>query len=984
MTQNELQIKISAQDDASKIINLVGTAFEAAANDIANMVAKTNLAKVAMDTLNTNVKAAADGVSAAFKTLDIRKGLDIEQDKQKLLAAFKEIKQSGTATPEEINRAFAALKNGLGQLNAEAKTQMAGVAKTSKDASALLSQNMEQTAINSSKSLKSMFDLIGSAALRFNSIVGLVKSFGSTLMSLAEPAMMMDKLNTQFKAASGSAQTAARDLQFVRGISASLGLSFTESATGFAKFSASVRGTSIEGEQARKVFTGVAEASTALRLSADETNGILTKHQQDRRKLGELYYQDVNKMRDDDQKKERAAYDARLNDHRDYLQALGKAEEADNFEFARKLQRERDNLLEHFARKEADAKANGLVLVGLESEKQAAIEELQKKQHAAAERRGLERVQRDIEAAKKAADAQIAEIKRKEAAGILSAQHAAAEILLIEQDLLKQQLELAKNRANTWTPDTEQHKKALGEIAAAEAALTNNLAAQARQREAARKESYNERIENLKLAMQGELLAVQEGETAKSISAQEGAKRRLEIERDYAEQMAALRAQEVDRLRERSETDTKEYQAALSARLEADKAYLTAKQKLNEYEAKQFAQLTERAAEEIRARVEQERAALAQSAEFAAGWFSIWDAAYSRATRSLQALSVAAYNSFAEMQDMPLKSIDTLENLRKKADEAAREFGRLHEQSRLTALTSSAVWSQAYSDLIKVSASAAKITEEFYRQAVAAEELAEALELPVNSTEQFVWQAENALKQMKLLDNSSLDKLRAGIKRIKDEMAAFTERVIDGLKSLQDEWDNMTMSKMQLEEKRYQEQRLEWQKDYDNAQKQGNAQALAMLNEQLKLIEKIHKAKSAELSLDPDNSIAPIKRALGGWVPGTGNADTVPAMLTPGEYVIRQSASNFRGNGILTAINNPFSKWGQELQARIAGISAALPQTPLTPRLAFATGGPVAPVAVTSAQAPISLVINTTEQIDADLIRRKIIPELERYQRRTK
>ena len=43
--------------------------------------------------------------------------------------------------------------------------------------------------------------------------------------------------------------------------------------------------------------------------------------------------------------------------------------------------------------------------------------------------------------------------------------------------------------------------------------------------------------------------------------------------------------------------------------------------------------------------------------------------------------------------------------------------------------------------------------------------------------------------------------------------------------------------------------------------------------------------------------------ASGGFVPGTGNRDTVPAMLTPGEFVIRKSSVNKIGAGTLAAMN---------------------------------------------------------------------------------
>ena len=43
--------------------------------------------------------------------------------------------------------------------------------------------------------------------------------------------------------------------------------------------------------------------------------------------------------------------------------------------------------------------------------------------------------------------------------------------------------------------------------------------------------------------------------------------------------------------------------------------------------------------------------------------------------------------------------------------------------------------------------------------------------------------------------------------------------------------------------------------------------------------------------------------ATGGLVPGTGNYDTVPAMLTPGEFVIRKSSVNSIGAGNLASMN---------------------------------------------------------------------------------
>lgn len=53
-----------------------------------------------------------------------------------------------------------------------------------------------------------------------------------------------------------------------------------------------------------------------------------------------------------------------------------------------------------------------------------------------------------------------------------------------------------------------------------------------------------------------------------------------------------------------------------------------------------------------------------------------------------------------------------------------------------------------------------------------------------------------------------------------------------------------------------------------------------------------------------------IKRAGGGPVPGVGNSDTIPAMLTPGEFVMKKSAVEAIGLSNLYAMNNGYASGG--------------------------------------------------------------------------
>jgi hypothetical protein len=55
--------------------------------------------------------------------------------------------------------------------------------------------------------------------------------------------------------------------------------------------------------------------------------------------------------------------------------------------------------------------------------------------------------------------------------------------------------------------------------------------------------------------------------------------------------------------------------------------------------------------------------------------------------------------------------------------------------------------------------------------------------------------------------------------------------------------------------------------------------------------------------------------ASGGRVPGSGNGDTVPAWLTPGEFVMRKSAVQHYGAGLFHALNGQHFAGGGQVDA---------------------------------------------------------------------
>ena len=111
-------------------------------------------------------------------------------------------------------------------------------------------------------------------------IAGSVAMASKAVRALAETALQMEPLTRSLTLLGGNAAAAGRELEYIRGEARRLGLETISAGEAYAKFALSLRGTALEGDSARKVFSGVQTAATALGLSAGETANILDQLQQ--------------------------------------------------------------------------------------------------------------------------------------------------------------------------------------------------------------------------------------------------------------------------------------------------------------------------------------------------------------------------------------------------------------------------------------------------------------------------------------------------------------------------------------------------------------------------------------------------------------------------------------------------------------------------------------------------------------------------------
>lgn len=118
------------------------------------------------------------------------------------------------------------------------------------------------------------FDRLGRGVSTFRAALAGI-GFGVFVREVFQTATALDRINRRFQATMGTAEAAGAEYQFVATQADRLGLELISTADAYSKFTAAARGTALEGRAARDIFVAVAEASTVMGLSAEETEGAL-------------------------------------------------------------------------------------------------------------------------------------------------------------------------------------------------------------------------------------------------------------------------------------------------------------------------------------------------------------------------------------------------------------------------------------------------------------------------------------------------------------------------------------------------------------------------------------------------------------------------------------------------------------------------------------------------------------------------------------
>jgi len=162
------------------------------------------------------------------------------------------------------------------QLSLDAKAFASSLATASgkvKGFSSSLKTSLAGAGREAMAGIETGFKAVGVAAAA--AAAGGIYAFVGAMREAVNVSRQVQGLNLAFGAITGSSKLAANELEYVRKVSTDLGLNFMQTADAYKGIFASSQGTILAGEKTRKIFEGIASASTALGLSADQTSGAL-------------------------------------------------------------------------------------------------------------------------------------------------------------------------------------------------------------------------------------------------------------------------------------------------------------------------------------------------------------------------------------------------------------------------------------------------------------------------------------------------------------------------------------------------------------------------------------------------------------------------------------------------------------------------------------------------------------------------------------
>lgn len=224
-----------------------------------------------MRTIDAAATAAGNDVGDVFAKAGIRSSAAIRAEMAQAVAAFDRLAASGRASGADLGRAFEATRVKIEQLKGELGG--AGADQIGKPL-----RNLAHEAHGAGGSVGVLSGQISTAmrnVLAFAAAAAGLTGALAAIGSASQAARTVERFNSSLLAVTGSTDKAKAALGFVRREADALGLDLASTADGFVRLAASTQGTELAGKRTEAIFHAVAQASTVLGLSTEQTNNAI-------------------------------------------------------------------------------------------------------------------------------------------------------------------------------------------------------------------------------------------------------------------------------------------------------------------------------------------------------------------------------------------------------------------------------------------------------------------------------------------------------------------------------------------------------------------------------------------------------------------------------------------------------------------------------------------------------------------------------------
>lgn len=247
----ELNAQAERTKAGERYVREVAAAFDAVEEQARQATAATQQLQTAFD----KIRADGDVVSKAFGQAGVR---SIEAIRQEIFA---------------VNSAMSTLRTRY----AEGAISAEDLARAT--SSAAVRVNTLTREIQTIPSLPGQFEQMNTAITgainKFGALTAAIGTVGVALRPIIEATIALEQMRRVLTTVTGSAESAGRQIEFLRAVAQQSGQSFTEIGQSYAKFAASALQSGLTLNQTQEVFQSVALAAGNLGLSSDQAKRAL-------------------------------------------------------------------------------------------------------------------------------------------------------------------------------------------------------------------------------------------------------------------------------------------------------------------------------------------------------------------------------------------------------------------------------------------------------------------------------------------------------------------------------------------------------------------------------------------------------------------------------------------------------------------------------------------------------------------------------------